>query len=403
MSRIATSIGAVAALLLAGAAPAAYAAAGDGIRIGGTDGRLHPYVDLETRYDSNVSYSDAGKQLGDYILHVRPGFEVKVPSDRAAFEFSGALDLARYLGVEGDTGDLSKWYAEAGMAILVNRRSPVSVRIDNDFRRSVSTSSLAFASAVVANSNALAVSVPWRPGGGALVVTGRGAWILESYSPYLETDSAVALSDLGYNEFRGGLDAQWKFLPRTTALFQGGYFARTPNAPNPDGSNEVSGFDVLGGFTGLVTQHIGLSIKGGLGRTLQSTGDASTWLTDVSGEWIPTDSASLRMGYTHNYGIDPTGSVYASNGLNAGGRVRIASRYTARASIRWDRLTFDRLPGARADFFRLEPGVDAYLTRWLTASLAYAHSRRDNAQFPAAQAVPNYSKNEAWLKLGFTY
>jgi hypothetical protein len=47
--------------------------------------------------------------------------------------------------------------------------------------------------------------------------------------------------------------------------------------------------------------------------------------------------------------------------------------------------------------------VDAYLTRWLTASLAYAHSRRDNAQFPAAQAVPNYSKNEAWLKLGFTY
>jgi hypothetical protein len=65
---------ALAAVLIASAASAAAASPGNGIRLGGSEGRLHPFLDVELRYDSNVSYTPANEAVADLILHARPGW-----------------------------------------------------------------------------------------------------------------------------------------------------------------------------------------------------------------------------------------------------------------------------------------------------------------------------------------
>src|SRR5512132_3356813 len=123
MKSTSNAAGLLAAFLALAAAPAG-ASPGNGIRLGGAEGRLHPYLDLEARWDSNVNFATStpalegatpqGKVLGDLILHVRPGFTLKVPGELVAVELDANADWAQYLGLEDpDTRDLSKLYASA--------------------------------------------------------------------------------------------------------------------------------------------------------------------------------------------------------------------------------------------------------------------------------------------------
>ncbi len=426
--------GAVAACAVAGLAHAAWASPGDGIRLGGSDGRLHPFLDIETRYDTNLAYGPRGEALGDTVFHVRPGLELKIRSDLAVVEFTGSLDWAQYAGMatlDETTGkttrELSRLFAQAGFGALFNPNGVASIRLDDDYRRQVSTSSLTFGSAVISNSNTLALSVPWKPGGGALVLNFRGQWKLESFEPYTSADtchlndlcSRETLGKLAYNQYRSGVEAQWRFLPRTSAVFQAGYFSHVPNsqdvviwdALNGDQAMKVAnvtGFDVLTGVTGLVTPHIGASIKAGWGQAWDSGSGEGTFLTDIGTEWIPIQGASLRVGYSRAFGIDPLAAFYTSNSMYVMGRIRMAQRYTLKAAMRYDNLSFAKADGT-TNYFRVEPGVDATISPWMTASLGYSYNSRDSSLsttgalvIPQALAFP-YSKNEVWLKLGFTY
>jgi len=401
--RISTWTKALAALALAASAAAAHASPGNGIRLSGSEARLHPFVDLETRYDSNVSYSSSADSIGDLILHVRPGVELKSPGDLAAVEFSGAIDWSQYLGLEGDTKNLSRLYADAGLSALFSRNRAVSIRVDNDFRRQVSSTSLAAAGvAVISNANALSLSAPWKPGGGALVVSANGSWLVETFQKYKD-DPGVPLGDLGYSQFRAGADVQWRFLPRTSGIFSAGYFARVPNASNrPD---DATGYDFLAGVTGLVTPHIAATMKVGYGTTSSSLKDSSSVLADVGAEWLPSETISFRTGYTRSFGLDPTASTYVADGVSAGVRVRIAERFALRGGVRYDRLAFQAIPGgADTSFLRIDPSIEGSLGKWMTLGMGYVYSTR-TASWPAGLggAPPDYSKNEAFLKLGVTY
>lgn len=99
----------VAAVAL-GLASDAAAAAGNGIRLGGSEGRLHPFLEVEGRYDSNVLFETSGEAVDDFILHVRPGVTLDVPGD-TELTLRGVLDWAQYLGVSGDivVGALAKF------------------------------------------------------------------------------------------------------------------------------------------------------------------------------------------------------------------------------------------------------------------------------------------------------
>lgn len=405
---------ALAAAAAASLALAVQAAPGNGIRLGGSDAHMHPFLDLEGRYDSNVAYTPANQAIADLVLHVRPGLEISAPGELAAFEFNGALDWAQYMGVEKDTTNLSKLYANASLAAAFNRNGAVSPRIDNTFARQISTTSLSAASAaVISNQNTLSLAVPWKPGGGALILAAKGQWMVETYEKY-GSASPGSLADLGYNQYRGGAEVQWRFLPRTTGLLEGGYYARQPNGSTVPG--KATGYDAMAGLTGLLTQRITATAKAGYGATTVSDvsaigfagGTTGSFLADVGAEWIPFDSLSFRLGYSRTLGLDPTVAAYAADGVSGGFKVKLADRYVFRTSARYDHFAFkssssSAFDGATSDFLRVEPAFDAQLARWLNASLGWIYSSRSSTLNAVTLSPSSYGKSEVFLKLGLTY
>jgi len=406
---------AAAAILALAAASSAAASAGNGIRLGGSEGRLHPFLEVEDRYDSNVYFTEDKQQVADMVVHVRPGFDLTVPGEVFAAELGGSLDWAQYLGMDKpETKDkLSKLYGQAALGLALNRRGVVGFELDDEFRRAQGSTALILSNAVVSNYNALRVRVPFRPGGGALVFTANGGWTLETFESYF-TDPICAtcsgaVGSLGYNEVRAGGELKWRFLPRTAALVQGGWFSRVPN---DSAASSVSGIEAQAGLTGLVTPHLGATIKGGYTNTLGlAGGDLSTWMATLEGEWIATDSASVRLGWAHGLGVDPGPSLYTSNRVYGGGRMLLAGRYGVRVDANFEKRDYDRLTlgttpaSGSADVLRLEPGFEAGIARWMSASLGYAYSKRTSA-FPAGTPkLPGfeYSKSEVWVRLAVRY
>jgi hypothetical protein len=396
---------AAAVLALALAAPAA-GSPGNGIRLGGSEGRMHPYLEVEDRYDSNIYYDENKNAVGDMVLHVRPGFDLAVPGELVAAELGGSMDWVQYLGLGKNerTSDLPKLYGQASLGLSLNRRGQLGLEVDDEFRRAQGSTALTLSNAVVSNYNALRVRAPYRPGGGALVFTASGSWALESFEAFIpEPICAVcsgSVASLGYNEFRAGGDVKWHFLPRTSATLQGGWFSRVPNDST---LSNVTGLEAQAGFNGLVTPHVTATLKAGYSGTLQvATGNVSTWLATVEGEWLATDSASVKAGWTHGLGVDPGPVLFTAHRVYGSGRILLAGRYAARADASFETRAYS--PGsASAGVVRIEPALEAGIARWMTASLGYAYSRRTSSAFVAALPGFDFTKNETWLRLAVRY
>jgi hypothetical protein len=408
-SRALVALAVVAGLGIAG--PAA-AAVGDGVRLGGSEARLHPFVEILTRYDSNVFFD--GRRIGDMIFHVRPGLDLVAPGDLAAVDLTAALDWARYAGSEGETVNLSKLYAEAALGITLNRSGALGLEIDDQFRRGPSTSVLSFGSAVIANSNALRVRAPWKPGGGALVVALGGEWRLETFEPYGGAAlcdpvtgaacDARLLDDLGYDELRGGADLRWRFLPRTSAVLETGYFARLPSSGSVE---RVTGVEARAGLTGLVTPQLATTLKAGWANTVGPGPEFGTWLATLDVEWLPMVNGSLRAGYGHGFGIEPGGTfaIYEMNRVAVGGRYALPRRYALRADVEWERRDYEAAGGASAQVVRVGPAVEGALARWMRLTAGYTFTRRET-DFPGVTLAGvglDYDKHEVWMRLGVVY
>ena len=409
IGRTTTFTKALAALAAAALASAGRAAPGDGIRFGGSDARLHPFLDVEARYDSNVTFTPANEAISDLILHVRPGLELLAPGELLAVEFRGVVDRAQYLGIDRDTTKLSNTYGSAALAAVLNRSGSLSPRLDNSFERRISTTSLAASSsAVVSNVNTLSLSIPWKPGGGALVVAANGQWIVESFDRYLDV-AGPKLSDLGFDQYRAGGEVQWRFLPRTSAVLGGGWYAIVPNAS--DSPNQGTGYDVMTGVTGLLTERVATTAKIGFGSNsthataVVGAKTTSTVLADLALEWLPLDTLSVKAGYIRSLGVDPTVAGYISDGVSGGVKVKVAERFAVHAGARWDRFAFQgqELSGASTSYLSVDPGIDGQFGRWLTVGVGYVLSRR-TASWPIATVPPpDYTKHEAFARVGVTY
>lgn len=415
----------VPALLILAATPA-QAALGNGIRVGGSEGRLHPFVELELRYDTNVAYfmdvPGVTTSTGDLILHVRPGLQLSVPGDTVAVELRAVLDWAQYFGVKDSRGtELSQLYANASLGVGFNRKGQVGFEIDESYVRSNQANVYSIAAGVISNFNDLKLSLPWRPGGGAMTATLSGDWVVESFDafkPGPSCDPALNpycnssyLSDIGYNNLVAGLGLNWKFLPKTAALADFSWFDRIPNSSLY--SIGGTGMRAQFGLSGLVTTHFAATLKGGYGTTLDLTLDPAsgpkpsnygTWLATVALEWIPSAFSTLKLTANHDLGFDPgiTYALYGITHLSLDGKSRLNSTFSAGLLVDYALLAYQDAASTGTQVFTVKPALQADLARWLMVELAYQYTNRatDLANPPPGW---EYSKQEVWLRGVFTY
>jgi hypothetical protein len=399
----------LASLVLVCLAASATASPGNGIRLGGSSGRLHPYLELETRWDSNIAFSDQGQAQSGFILHVRPGLVLEAPGDPAALDLRANLDWAQYMG---KNSDLSRLYGEAQLGVGLNRKGTVGLEVTDSFRRASSTQALNFGGALVSNTNRLDLAVPFRSGGGAFVTTVSGGWELESFEPFSTGRLCPAntpacdpnlVSKLGYSDVSAGLDLRWKFLPRTAALLQGEYWTRLPASSSL--GVKASGFRSWAGLAGLFTAHLAGTVKGGYGMAYNAPGSIATWLANLEAEWLPYDTAGLKVGYLHDLGVDPgQDGGFTSHRAYVDGHVLLSGRYTTELASSYEHRIYSRA-GFTADLFTAGPSVEAEVARWLRVGAGYAYTKR-TSQLPAG--TPNlpgfkFDKSEVYLRVRGTY
>jgi len=397
---------------LLGFAAVAQASAGNGIRVGGSSGRLHPYIELEGRYDSNVAFDQNANQSSGFILHVRPGLTLDSPGESVAVKLDANLDWAQYLG---KNSNLSRLYGEAQLGVGVNRRGTLGLELTDGFRRSSTTHVLSFSGAVVENSNSLTLAVPWRPGGGAFVTTVSGGWDLSTFEafdkglicgdPTLPDCDAGRLAKLGYSDVRGGLELRWRFLPRTAAVLQGEYWKRLPQ--DSQLSSKPWGWRVWAGAAGLMSAHLAGTLKGGWGSISDAPGSISSWLANAEVEWLPVETASLKLGYVRDIGVDPGQDFgFTSHRGYLDARALLASQYTAQITASYEHRDYPKSNTLdAADLLVVQPSADIELTRWLRVGAGVAYTKRTSKipsgghQFPAF----DFDKTEAFVRLRGTY
>ena len=419
------TIGRMLVVALLVAAVPAQATLGNGIRVGGTDGRLHPFVELELRYDSNAAtfYQPVQASGGDLILHVRPGLLLNVPGDTVAVDLRAALDWSQYFGSKDtSTKDLSSLFATVSLGVGFNRKGQVGLELDEKFARSNQPTAYSIASGVISNYNDLGVKVPWRPGGGALTLALTGGWSIESFEAFKSyrlcsvpggnafCDSTY-LAGLGYNNVDLGLDVNWRFLPKTAALFDFSWFDRIPN--NTTHSIEATGLRAQAGISGLVTTHLAATIKAGYGTTLSLKLDPSagpvpanlgTWLATLSAEWIPSPFSTLKLTWTHDLGVDPgtTYALYTVNHVTLEGKSKFNSMLAGAITGDYAVLSYRDLAKSASTVITLKPALQAELARWLMLELAYQYTDR-STDLTVPPPGWKYSKSEIWLRGVVTY
>jgi hypothetical protein len=400
-------LGAAAALAL-GAAPPAGAGPGAGIRFGG--GTLHPYLEVEPRWDSNVLLEPEG-EVGDLVVAVRPGARFEVEGKRLALRFDGRISVVRYLGLEGDTTDLSRVDGQAELGLEVNRDGVLGLELEDRFTRGTESLSLSLPNAVVSSANVLRLRVPWRPGGGALELSAGGAWIREAFEPWLEgfaCDPALpgcdsdTLAGLGYDEYRGAAEVRWKFLPRTAASLRAGWLQRAPNDTTL--SQEGSAVKVVGGLSGLVTSRFAATLEAGFGDTLDSLVEPySSWLAKLELEWIAGEGRRARVGWTHDFEFDPgqATSLYGSDRVSLDARAGFG-RFALLLEAAWERLDYAFTDGD-SRIVEVEPRLEAAAARWLRLGLGYRYTARSATGTLATLPAWDYTRSEAWLTARLEY
>ena len=378
----------------------------NGFKVGA--GRLHPFVEVEGRYDSNVLYFAGGK-IGDMILHVRPGFSLQVPGSLMNVDLDALVDWNKYLGVNDAGTAFSKLYLNANLGVTVRPNGKYSLELKDQFRRSDQTPSLSLGTAVISDLNDLKLTIPMRPGGGALLLSLGGEWQMESFESFESSWSCGTseCSAFSYNQLTGSGEARWLFLPRTAVVFNVDYFARMPKDTGV--ALKVSGLHSTIGLTGLISPHVAATAKVGYGDTFGSAGPSyRTWLANAEVEYIASETASVRLGYLHTYAADAGGlqvSLYGISRVYTDGHILVAGQLTLKAEAEWDRISYALgvLDGASSDILKISPSAEVELVRWARLAAGYALSYRTAGDLLAAVPAFNFTKHETWLRLTLVY
>ena len=404
-------------------APVRAGAEENGLKIG--DGRLHPYFDLEGRYDSAAQINvvnGSASGLGDFILHFRPGFKLDVPSPTFAVTLSADGDYLVYTGLNSsNASQLNRLQAEADLDLGIFRGSVVGLDIGDHFTRSDQTTNVGLPYGVLSLFNDARAAVTIAPGGGSLTISPGYHFLVETFQALANVTAAgtptVDFGNLNYTQHRITLENRWRFLPKTAVLLDGEYDIRNYGSTAPATAGEtpnqnISYFKASTGLTGLITPHFSTVLKLGWAMDL-TAGSFSSLIAQAEGTYIASETSQLRLGFLRNF--EPVSSPYVSYEDDRGylqGRVTFFGRLTLNGYAAVDYLGFrqgdNATPGSqpRNDLlFTISAGADFEVTRWFILGAGDQFTTRSTDQ-PTADiqfAGLNLTEDQVYLRLTFTY
>ena len=382
-----------------------------GIKIG--DGRLHPYLDLEGRYDSAV-LGTAPLYQGDIGIRFRPGLRFDLQGSDNVVAFNGNAEYVLQTGALSPAArSISRFQTDIGLDAAFNKTGAIEFQIGDQLVRSDRTNNPLLTIGVLSLYNNVRVAVPIHPGGGALEVAPKASWAVEFFEPLLAGTTTTCpvgqpacqvntVSDLNYSNLNAGIGARWRFLPKTAVVFDGTvdyrtYFKTTATTRN------ATLMKLQVGLAGLVSSKISVLLLAGYGREFLSS--AQTFIAQAELGVLLSERTTFKFGYVRTmqpvpvYGLfgDDRGYIDAKAGFG---------RLTLMAGAAFDFLTFYGAPTpltpARNDsIFTLTVGPSVQIFSWFDVALAYNLNYRlsSAATLPGSQFI----RHEVVLRLSFSY
>jgi hypothetical protein len=391
---------------------------GPGVLVG-ESARLHFLFDVEGRYDSLAGQGGIGANTttpvfdpAEIILHFRPGLKLSAPGNKVDFEAAAALDWTRFTGWLNPTQELSYLGATAGATLEMGRGGPVSFLLGEQFNRSDRTTNPALGLGAITNANNLGARLTVRPGGGAIEAGAGYDFSLESYESYrpntpgTPTDPNVdptKFGQFGSQTHRLGLNARWRFLPKTAVTFDSSWALRVYDSQSTNISTKPLRAEL--GIAGLLTEKVRITLRGGWLKTFADAGNEfSGPVGELEVGWNPTETAGFTVGILRS--AEPVSSAfgwYDDFRAYVSGRLALGGRLALTASASLDRIGFaNAVAGgsARVDTQgSLQAALDMEMFRLLHAVLGGVVTTRNSTE----GGFFTYARTEGYLKLVFNY
>lgn len=416
------------------AGPALAHADDEGIKIG--EGRLHPFLNLDGRWDSFASVDQTGHAVSDFLFDVNPGLRLSVPSTVLALTLNGDVDELLY----ASNTNLDRTLINGTLMLDFFNEGAVGLRLADQFNRANNPTVSVLPFAVISDINDASVKVPIRPGGGALVIqpgydfiyqhfenfsgAGVSAATCPGNSPYCNPAEA---SQLDYLEHRGSLDVIWRFLPKTAVLLSGEFL--NVNYLNGTGGNApLSIFDATLGLSGLLTTHFEIVARAGYAQTLLSgtaiaavpglaaVGDAHTAIGQLQLGYLFSETGAIRIGFTRVLLPAPTAlAYYEDNRPYIQARVlfgRLALHLDASLDIDTFANNIENTGSRTDEVLHIDVGPEVEVARWFRVAAGYdltSLGSNDISAFGIYTGTSpvigsaGYTNHEVYLRLTFVY
>jgi hypothetical protein len=320
------------AALLA-AAPFAAAADGNGLAVGDT-ARLHASFETEERYDSLAALGGIGNAQtpvydpADLITHLRPGLRLDAPGAQTSFTGAARLDYEIFAGLGGPTRSLSFLAAAADAGLQTGHGGSTTFDLVDHFSRSDRTSNPALGIGTITDSNNLDARLGLLPGGGALELGLGYNFGIEAYELHSAGNVGCAITQpscdgtkyggFGSQTHRGTADVRWRFLPKTAAMAEVSWAARSYSSASSNVNTKPLRASL--GLLGLITEKVRVVLKAGYENTFASTGQNYAGLVGQAElGWEPGITTKVAVGVLRSaesvsdlYGWYSDSRLYAS-------------------------------------------------------------------------------------------
>jgi hypothetical protein len=373
-------------------------AAANGFKFG--DGRVHPFFEFESRYDTAAILNKTGAGIADLILHFRPGLKLEMPSPKFSVNLDGNVDYLLYTGVVSpSTRDYSRLQGEANLDLGINRAGQFGFDLGDHFMRTDRVTDPTVASGVLSLYNEARAQVNLRPSGGALDLEPNYHLTTEWFSPSTG-GSSTATSSADYLTHTFALNGRWKFLPKTAITVDGAFGMRNYLTAGAVSNKPLNTLKVTAGLAGLLSTHLSTVLKAGWGHDFSQN---SFKTVPVIGQaelgYIISQSGLIKAGFVRTFEPVAGSRVsYTDNRVYLEGRVLLGGRLTLRASGSLDFIGYN-VGGGSGTSLSGDVGVDVEVVQWLNVSAGYIPTYRND---PAIN-LSNFTRHEVYGRLQFIY
>jgi len=136
-------------------------------------------------------------------------------------------------------------------------------------------------------------------------------------------------------------------------------------------------------------------------KVIGFSGAASTFIFQTEGTWLPNETSAVTLGVLRD--VDPSVGAASATDLRAylNSRTFLIGRLGLHLNFAYDLISFTQGRGQSDQLFSLDLGPEYAVARWFIVAAGYVFSKRTSDY---ASSLPlNYTRNEAYLRLTFTY